>query len=112
MSCTTYPRACKRRCKCVNATFDACGSRLNIDSPKNAPPIATPYTPPISFPSRHTSAECPNPIRNNSSYTSKIDSVIQVDSRSAHPRTTSPNAVSHLTSNGHPFKNRSKRRGT
>ena len=36
-------------------------ARWNIDSPANSPPIATPYSPPASSPSRHASTECAQP---------------------------------------------------
>ena len=42
----------------TSATLDASVSRANIDSPKNIRPIATPYRPPTSSPSRQDSTEC------------------------------------------------------
>ena len=36
-------------------------TRWNIDSPANRPPIATPYSPPTSSPSRQASTECAQP---------------------------------------------------
>ena len=45
----------------TSATFDASRSTWNIDSPANSPPIATPYRPPTSWPSRQASTECAQP---------------------------------------------------
>ena len=42
------PRCTSRRPRCTSATFEASFMRLNIDSPKNTPPSATPYRPPTS----------------------------------------------------------------
>ena len=50
---------------CVYAIFDASGARANIDSPKNAAPSDTPYSPPTSSPSLQASIECANPRSNS-----------------------------------------------
>ncbi len=47
----------------ASATFDASVSRENIDSPKNARPSDTPYSPPTSLPPRQHSIEWAWPSR-------------------------------------------------
>ena len=70
--------------------------RLNIDSPAKSPPIATPYRPPASSPSRHASTECAQPSSCSREYAAAMSGSIQAPWRdgSAQPATTSANAVS------------------
>ena len=70
----------------TSATFDASRTRWNIDSPANSPPIATPYSPPASSPSRHASTECAQPSRCSSLYAAAMSRVIHPASRAGSPQ--------------------------
>ena len=61
----------------ISATFEASRTRVNIDSPANSPPMATPYSPPASSPSRQASTEWAQPSRWSSVYAAAISSSIQ-----------------------------------
>ena len=67
------PSARSRSTSATSATFEASRPRWNIDSPANSPPIATPYSPPASSPSRQASTLCAQP------------SSVQLDVRGARP---------------------------
>ena len=56
----------------MRATFDASRAWWNIDSPANRPPIATPYRPPTSSPSRQVSTECAHPRAWRSPYARRM----------------------------------------
>jgi len=49
--------ACSCRVSVAKPNFEALSARLNMDSPKNSRPIASPYRPPTSSPLSQTSTE-------------------------------------------------------
>ncbi len=65
-----------------------------MDSPANSPPIPTPYNPPISSSSSHTSTECAHPSVCNTPYAVWISLVIHPPGLrcDAHADTTASNA--------------------
>src|ERR1700692_3215520 len=58
VSSSVKPPIRKRATRCTSATFEASRARLNMLSPKNAPPSFTPYNPPTSTPFWRHSTEC------------------------------------------------------
>ena len=58
----------RRPSSAASAILDASGTRVNIDSPNTARPIATQYRPPARRPSIQASTLCANPARWNASY--------------------------------------------
>lgn len=100
ISTSSTPSA--RQCWTIaaTATFEASRTRVNIDSAPNIAPNATPYRPPASSPSCHTSKLCAHPSRCSAQYPSTTCGVIHVPSRrSAHARMTASNAASTVTRN-------------
>jgi len=77
-----------------NATLDASRIVENIDSPKNAAQIATPYNPPTNDSFFHDSTLCAYPNRCNSQYAEIISSEIHVSLLVAQERITCSNEVS------------------
>jgi len=80
----------------------ALGARLNMLSPKKAPPMETPYNPPIRFLFSHISTECAKPVFQSSVYNWMIWSLIHVPASlgrgaSAQARITCSNSMLKVT---------------
>ena len=76
------PSSFKSSTVAQHATFDASVTRWNIDSPAKNRPMRTPYRPPTSTPSCHTSTECAQPNSCRRVYASTNDASIQPCGRS------------------------------